>query len=358
MFSRIVLLAQAQKCAYSCFRAFRRSGQKVDPNSALSFADYARPSHHSQEKGPMRPTIRIQFLSFFIPLFAGLSVNAFAQQNFDEVEIQATQVAEGIFMLTGSGGNLGLSVGDDGAFLIDDQFAPLTDKILAAIKEQTDHPVQFVINTHWHGDHTGGNESMGAAGAIIVAHENVRKQMRVDHFLAAFNSTTPASPESALPVVTFTEAMTFHWNGDEIRVFHVNPAHTDGDSVIHFKRSNVIHAGDVFFNGMYPFFDTSTGGSLGGMIAATARILEHADDETKIIPGHGPLANRSDLETYYKMMVSVSESIKALVDAGNDRDEIIAAKPTENLDATWGGGFLAPDMWVGIIYDGMVAEAN
>ncbi|MCH8246039.1 MAG: MBL fold metallo-hydrolase [Bacteroidetes bacterium] len=301
----------------------------------------------------MRPDKKIQFQLFYIMLFAVSTGTVFAQQNFDDVEIQAIPVADGIYMLTGSGGNLGLSVGDEGAFLIDDQFAPLTEKILLAIKEQTDHQVQFVVNTHWHGDHTGGNESMGEAGAIIVAHENVRKQMTVDHFLAAFNSTTPASPESALPVVTFTESVTFHWNGDEIRVFHVDPAHTDGDSVIHFKRSNVIHAGDVFFNGMYPFFDTSTGGSLGGMMAATARILEHTNDETKIIPGHGALAGRMELEQYYEMLVTARDLIKEHVDAGKSRDEVIAAKPTETLDATWGGGFLPPDMWVGIVYDGM-----
>ncbi len=175
----------------------------------------------------MRPTKTIQVQLFCIMFFAVSTGTAIAQQNFDDVEIQTIQVADGIFMLSGSGGNLGLSVGEDGAFLIDDQYAPLTKKIVSAIKAQTEHKVQFVVNTHWHGDHTGGNENMGAAGAIIVAHENVRKQMTVDHFLAAFNSTIPASPECALPVVTFTESVTFHWNGDEIRVFHVDPAHTD-----------------------------------------------------------------------------------------------------------------------------------
>ena len=159
-----------------------------------------------------------------------------------------------------------------------------------------------------------------------------------------------------MPVVTFTESVTFHWNADEIRVFHVDPAHTDGDSVIHFKKANVIHAGDVFFNGMYPFIDTSTGGNLNGMISAAKIILALATDETKIIPGHGPLATRADLEGYYEMLVTARDLIKEQVDAGKTRDEVIAAKPTASLDAAWGGGFLPPDMWVGIVYDGMTAS--
>ncbi|MEE8488182.1 MAG: MBL fold metallo-hydrolase, partial [Gemmatimonadota bacterium] len=250
----------------------------------------------------MRFNYRGALVALFISVLA-LPYSVHAQQNFDDVQIETIEVADNIYMLIGSGGNLGLSVGDDGAFLIDDQYAPLTEKILDAIKALTDNKVQFVVNTHWHADHTGGNELHGEAGAIIVAHENVRKQMTVDHFLAAFNSTVPASPEGALPVVTFTESVTFHWNGDEIHVFHVDAAHTDGDAVIHFKGSNVIHAGDTFFNGMYPFIDTSTGGTLDGMIDAAKRILDISDDETKIIPGHGGLASRAELGQYYEMLV-------------------------------------------------------
>ena len=304
----------------------------------------------------MRPNGTLRTLLCGTILFIFSIHPALARQDADEVQIETIHVSGNVYMLVGSGGNLGLSVGDDGAFLIDDQFAPLTEKILAAIQSLTESNVQFLINTHWHGDHTGGNENLGKTGAIIVAHENVRKQMTVDHFLAAFNSTTPASPESALPVVTFTESVTFHWNADEIRVFHVDPAHTDGDSVIHFKKANVIHAGDVFFNGMYPFIDTSTGGNLNGMISAAKIILALATDETKIIPGHGPLATRADLEGYYEMLVTARDLIKEQVDAGKTRDEVIAAKPTASLDAAWGGGFLPPDMWVGIVYDGMTAS--
>jgi glyoxylase-like metal-dependent hydrolase (beta-lactamase superfamily II) len=279
---------------------------------------------------------------------------AFAQQNFDEVRIETIPVADGLFMLVGSGGNIGLSVGADGAFLIDDQYAPLTEKIKAAVAAQTDQPVRFVVNTHWHGDHTGGNEHMGETGAIIVAHENVRKRMSTEQFLQAFGRRTPPSPPGALPVITFTDAVTFHWNGDDIRVFHVAPAHTDGDAVIHFRKANVIHAGDTYFNGMYPFIDTSTGGSLDGMIAAADMILALADDETKIIPGHGPLSNKAELIAYRDMLATVGARIRELVEAGKTRDEVIAAHPTADLDATWGKGFLQPDVWVGIVYDAVV----
>jgi len=281
-----------------------------------------------------------------------------AQQNLDNVQIESIPVTENIFMLIGAGGNLGLSVGSDGAFLIDDQFAPLTEKILAAILAETSEPVRFVVNTHWHNDHTGGNENLGGTGAIIVAHENVRKRMSEDQFLEVLDSRTPASPESALPVVTFTESVTFHWNGDEIYVFHVDPAHTDGDSVIYFKGSNVIHAGDLFFNGMYPFLDTTTGGRLSGVISGVKRILAVSNEETKIIPGHGALAGWAELSEYYEMLVAAHKFIQAEVDAGKNREEVIAAKPTASLDAIWGVGFMTADVFVGIVYDGMTASGR
>ncbi|GIV58560.1 MAG: cyclase [Rhodothermaceae bacterium] len=281
---------------------------------------------------------------------------ALAQPNFDEVQIQTIPVAEGVFMLAGRGGNIGLSVGEDGAFLIDDQYAPLTDKIKAAVAAQTEQPIRFVVNTHWHGDHTGGNENMGQAGAVIVAHENVRRRMSTEQFIEAFNSRTPPAPPAALPVVTFTDAVTFHWNGDEIHVFHVDPAHTDGDAIIFFRRANVIHMGDTYFNGMYPFIDVSSGGTLSGMIAAVDRVLAMTDDATKIIPGHGPLSNRAELMAYREMLATVHARMKALIADGKSRDEAIAARPTADLDATWGRGFLQPDVWVGIVYDAVAAE--
>ncbi len=218
-----------------------------------------------------------------------LAAPAFSQQqDFSGVEVKAEKVADGIYMLTGRGGNIGLSVGKSGTYLIDDQYAPLSDKILAAVRAITPDPVRFVVNTHWHGDHTGGNESMGKAGALLVAHENVRRRMSTEQFSATFNSKTPPSPEGALPVVTFADAITFHWNGDEIRVYHVPPAHTDGDSVVHFVKADVVHMGDLFFNGGYPFIDSSSGGRVDGVLAAADRTLAGIGEKTRLIPGHGP----------------------------------------------------------------------
>ena len=280
-------------------------------------------------------------------LLASLAVPALGQQNMDDVEVQVHPVADGVYMLTGRGGNIGLSVGEDGAFLIDDQFAPLTDKIQAAVATVSDQPIRFVVNTHLHGDHTGGNENLGEAGAIIVAHENVRARMQAA--LAENEDLT----EGHLPVVTFSEAVTFHWNGDALHVSHVNPAHTDGDALIHFQEANVIHTGDLYFNGFYPYIDVGSGGSLTGIIEAARRIHALADDDTRIIPGHGPLSNKAELQTYLTMLEDVHGRIAALIAEGKSRDEVIAARPTAAHDAQWGGGFMQPDNWVGILYDSL-----
>ncbi len=286
-------------------------------------------------------------------MLAALATPAQAQQDMTNVQIQTVPVAEGVYMLVGQGGNIGLSVGEDGAFVVDDQYAPLTEKILAAVAELSEAPVRFVVNTHWHGDHTGGNENMGQAGALIVAHENVRKRMSVEQFIKAFNAQVPPSPEAALPVLTFTDAVTFHWNDEDIHVFHVASAHTDGDAVIHFQRANALHMGDTYFNGFYPFIDASTGGSLDGMIATAEHVLAMVDDETKIIPGHGPLSNKAELQAYRDVLAAVRDRVHRLIGEGKSRDEVVAAKPTADFDEAWGDGFLKPDAWVGIVYDAM-----
>ncbi len=274
-------------------------------------------------------------------------------QDMANVVIEAKRVSDNVYMLTGMGGNVGLSVGEDGAFLIDDQFAPLTERILAIVAELSPEPVRFVVNTHWHRDHTGGNEHLGEAGAIIVAHENVRTQMSTYHFRKEFNQTIPASPEAALPVITFAQSMTFYWNGDEVRVLHVGPAHTDGDSIVFFREANVIHMGDTFFNGMYPFFDVSTQGSIAGMIQAADTVLQLANDRTKIIPGHGPLGGIDELRASRAMLMTVHDRVQNLINDGATKEEVVAAKPTRDLDAEWAGGSMKPDRWVGIVYDGM-----
>ena len=291
---------------------------------------------------------------------ATLAVVAFAalpalaqQQDFSKVEVKAQKLSEGVYMLTGSGGNIGLSVGKDGCYVIDDQYAPLTDKILAAVKAISPAPVRFVVNTHWHGDHTGGNENMGKTGALLVAHENVRRRMSTEQFSAAFGRKTEASPEAALPVVTFTDAVTFHWNGDEIRVYHVPPAHTDGDAVIHFVKADVVHMGDVFFNGSYPFVDASSGGRIDGYIAAADRVLAGITEKTQIIPGHGPVGTKADLQAFREMLKTVRDRIAKLKAEGKSRTEVVAAKPTADLDAKWGGGFMKGDMFAGLAYDSL-----
>ena len=274
---------------------------------------------------------------------------ALAQTDYSKVEIKTTKLADHVYMMTGAGGNLGLSAGDDATFLIDDQFAPLTAKIVDAISKVAGKPVKFVVNTHWHFDHVGGNENFGAAGAVILAHENVRRRMSTDQMIEMMKMPVPASPHVALPVITFAEGVTFHLNGDEIRVIHVAPAHTDGDAIVHFVKSDVIHMGDLFFNKMYPFIDTGSGGRIDGMVAGCDQALAIASDSTKIIPGHGPLGTKADLKAYRDMLAAVSERVKKLVAEGKKPDEIAKAGVTADFDAVYGGGFLKPPQFAEMV---------
>jgi glyoxylase-like metal-dependent hydrolase (beta-lactamase superfamily II) len=276
-----------------------------------------------------------------------------AQDEWDAVEIGIQEVASGVYMLTGRGGNIGLSVGEDGAFVIDDQYAPLTEKILAAIGTVTDEPVRFVLNTHWHGDHTGGNENLGEAGALLVAHENVRSRLSMDQILERVGrpvTEEPAAPEGAWPVVTFTRDVTFHLNGDDLHAFHVERAHTDGDAIVHFRRANVVHMGDTFFRGRFPFIDTATGGSIDGLITAAGRALAVMDAETRIIPGHGPLSGREDLREYRDALKAMRDRIAALVSEGRSLDEIRRARPLRGFAERWGQNEAAEHSFTETIY--------
>jgi len=281
-----------------------------------------------------------------------------AQQDFSQTVIKVTPVAAGVYMLQGAGGNIGLSVGNDDAFMIDDQYAPLTPRIRAAIATVTAKPVRFVLNTHWHGDHTGGNENMTGAGAIIVAHDNARRRMGVEQFNAAFNSRTPASPAAALPVVTFSESITFHVNGDSVRAIHVRNAHTDGDALVHFQKANVVHMGDNFFNGMYPFIDVSSGGSVRGAIAAVDEALAMTNARTRIIPGHGPLATRDDLVAYRDMLKTIADRVARLVAQRRTLAQVVAAKPSASFDAKWGNGFMKPDPFISSVYTSLATSGR
>jgi cyclase len=272
------------------------------------------------------------------------------QQNFDTVQVRTVKAADGVYMLQGAGGNIGVSAGADGVILVDDEYAPLTDKIKAAIAAFNPGPIRFLLNTHWHPDHTGGNENLGKGGVVIVAHESVRRRMSAEQFLTSFAQPIPASPAGALPVVTFTDTVTFYYNGDSISAFHVAPAHTDGDVIVWFRHANVVHMGDTFFNGRYPLVDLASGGAVGGLIAAADRVLAMADANTKIIPGHGPLGDRVALQAYRTMLVTVRDRIKRAIAAGQTLDQVKAAKPTADFDAVWGNGRITPTLFVEILY--------
>lgn len=274
-------------------------------------------------------------------------------QDYSKVEIITTDLGNGIYMLKGAGGNIGVSIGEDGVFLVDDQFAPLTEKIKAAIGKLSDKPIRYVFNTHWHFDHTGGNENLGNAGTVIVAHDAVRIRMSKDRTIAVFNKKVPAAPKIALPSITFSDSTTFHLNGEILYIKHLAPGHTDGDSVVHFRNANVIHAGDLFFNGFYPFIDVENGGSINGLIVDVTAILAMANDTTKIIPGHGPLGTKAQLTVYRQMLLTVRDNVKALIEAGKSEEQVIAAKPTATLDGTWGNGFMKPDVFTAIVYSSL-----
>jgi glyoxylase-like metal-dependent hydrolase (beta-lactamase superfamily II) len=249
----------------------------------------------------------------------------------DDVTISAEPLRDGIWMLTGRGGNMALSVGEEATVLIDEQFAPLTDRIVAAIADITDRPVDYVLNTHWHYDHTGGNENFGAAGSLIVAHDRVRTRMVAGQTMGNGRVIEPAPP-AALPVVTFNDALGLHVNGLTVRGLHAPAAHTDGDTIVHFQEANAMHMGDIFNHGSYPFIDLNSGGHIDGIIAGCAMALALSDEDTLIIPGHGALARKADLQRYHDRLVAIRARIAQHLADGKTLDEILAAKPTADFD--------------------------
>lgn len=276
----------------------------------------------------------------------------------EEPTVQVEEVAPGVHVLYGRGGNIGASVGPDGVFLIDDQYANMTAPIEAALAKLSPAPPRFVINTHWHGDHTGGNENLAARGSVIVAHDNVRARMSVEQFSEFFQHTTPPSAPGALPVVTFSEDLSLHVNGDELRAMHVANAHTDGDVFIHFRKANVIHTGDLVFHAMYPFIDLDSGGSVAGVIAAVDRMLALADEHTRVIPGHGKVTDRNGLEAYRDLLVTSRERMRERVKAGRTLEQVLVEKPFADHDGTLAWGFITAERYIQILYRDAVRELS
>lgn len=264
-------------------------------------------------------------------LFALFPWPARSQQDFSDVVVRTVPVAASVYMLQGSGGNIGVLVGEDGTLIVDDQYAPLTDRIVAAIAAITDEPVEYVVNTHWHYDHSGGNENFGRLGAAIVAHENSRSRMLLPQYVLVGDVNQAPYAAEGLPQITFDEAIRFHYNGQTVDLFYLGPAHTDGDAVVHFRQANVVHTGDVFVRYGLPFIDQANGGNIDGMIRVVDAVIALSDEDTRIIPGHGDLATREDLVEYGTMLRTLRDRIAGMVAQGRSLSEIVSSNPTEGF---------------------------
>jgi glyoxylase-like metal-dependent hydrolase (beta-lactamase superfamily II) len=284
-------------------------------------------------------------------LFIATTVSATAQET--KLEFTTFQLSDTVYMLKGRGGNVGISTGKDGLYIIDDQVKQVTGPLLEAIRKISTKPIRFVINTHYHADHTGGNEVLGGAGTVIIAHDNIRKRLTTEQVSIFMNKTTPPSAYAALPVVTFNDQMTMHLNGESATAYYVANGHTDGDAIIHFPVSNVIHMGDMFFNAMYPYVDLDAGGSIQGMVAAAQLALSMANESTRIIPGHGPLGMAEDLKNYQDFLIAASTNVQALIDQGMKLEQIIAAEPTKEWDESLGKIWITPPQFVTFIYNSL-----
>ncbi|MCF6262060.1 MAG: MBL fold metallo-hydrolase [Xanthomonadales bacterium] len=269
------------------------------------------------------------------------------------VEYTTTRLSDNLTMLKGQGGNVAISSGKDGVFIIDDQLAPITEGLLEAIRKISDQPIRYVINTHYHGDHVGGNETIGKAGAVILTHNNVYTRMSSEHFSTYMQTSTPAYPAAAMPNITFSDEATLHFNGETATAYHIANAHTDGDALIHFPKSNVIHMGDLWFQGFYPYIDLDAGGNIEGIINGVNKALELANSETKIIPGHGPLGSYAELKAYGEFLAEATQSVRLLIAEEKTLSEIIALKPTAKWDESLGKVWIKPDQFVTMIYNSL-----
>jgi len=291
---------------------------------------------------------------FILPLIfiTAAITNVISQRDFSDVTITTEQVIDNIYMLQGAGGNIAILIGEDGTLMVDDQFAPLSEKIMAAIKDISDQSVHYLLNTHWHGDHTGGNENFANAGATIIAHDNVRKRLSTEQ-LRPFGRSTPASPEAAWPQLTFNDEMHIHYNNENIHLIHNHNAHTDGDAFVYFSDSNVLHMGDCFFKDRFPYIDRDMGGSPDGYIKAVSQAILITDSDTKIIPGHGALATKQDLLNYYNMLITMRDRVKKSISDGQTMEEALAANLTDGYES-WGTGFINDEAIVKVLYGAYV----
>jgi glyoxylase-like metal-dependent hydrolase (beta-lactamase superfamily II) len=264
--------------------------------------------------------------------------------------IKTTKLFDNLYLLQGVGGNMAVQTGPDGLLIIDSSYITAVPHILEAIAAVSKDRPDALINTHWHFDHTDGNAGLHAAGFQIIAHQKTRERLSVPQTVAALHTTFPAAPAEALPVLTFDGSMHAWHNSDSLDLVHFEPAHTDTDIYIHFNNADVLHLGDIFFNGVYPFIDESTGGSIGGMIRGAQTALSLAGEKTKIIPGHGPLGSKADLARYHDVLASARDKIAAIKASGATEQETIAKKPLAETDPTWGKGFFNGDVFTGLVY--------
>ncbi len=296
-----------------------------------------------------RPVIFRLTCAATLGLGAVIASSANAQRDFSAVEVTAQEIAPGVAVLFGAGGNIGVSHGDDATVIIDDQFAPLSEKIEAAIAGLGATPVKYVVNTHWHFDHTGGNEHFGGTGATIFAHDNVRVRM-AEGGTAGGNTTPPAAAE-ALPVVTYAQGLRIHLNNDTMNLMYLGGGHTDGDSVVIWEKANVVHMGDLYFKiAGYPFIDVNSGGSVYNAMRSLDLVIAMIDSDTKVIPGHGPMSNMAELVAYRAMIGEAVSRVEAVKAQGKTLEEAIAAKPLEGIDRGE-GGFISADAFVTAIWN-------
>jgi cyclase len=276
--------------------------------------------------------------------------------DFNAIPIRSQELAPGLHLITGPGGNIAAVIEPDGVALIDSNVPPKAAELKAAVGRLSDRGVRFLLNTHWHFDHAGGNEIFGQSGTVIVAHHNCRKRLANEQTIAFLDMKFPPSPKAALPVVTFGDTGTLHHGNTVIEACYVPSAHTDTDAAYLLPRFDVLHTGDLFLNGIYPFIDYSTGGDLEGWILGLKKVLEMAGPRTQIIPGHGPMAKKADLITFRDMLTQVRDRIKPLIEQGKSLQHVIAAKPTQPLDDKWGKGAFTPEVFVQMVYEGMSAK--